>query len=204
MKVTSRDIEILTLINRFGWITADVLLLAGLYSHKNASLRRLRTLEDENYLASDRPFLSRPKAWWTTYKGQSLSRSHIEPASSPNLNEWTHDITVTRLSFHLIEEGNRWITERELYRELEGFDHLPDGAIQKTASRIAVEYENSRKKRGRLEKILRKYVKTSEFDKVLYFASNQKLVDHVKKCGGEKFDKIDIFLREPIPPADKR
>jgi hypothetical protein len=201
MKIASRDIEILTLVNRHGWLSADVMLLAGLYSHKNAALRRLRQLENEDYLESDRPFLNRPKAFWTTYKGQSLSRSHIEPSSSPNLNEWTHDITVTRLSFHLIEEGNKWITERELYRELEDFDHLPDGSIQKTSGRIAVEYEHSRKKKGRLKSILREYVKSSAFSKVLYFGADQKLVDHVKKCGGDKFGKVEVFKQEPIPPA---
>lgn len=198
MKLTNNDIDLLTLVTRHGWITADVLVLAGFYQHQKSGLRRLRKLTDEGYLEKSRPFYSRPQAYWTTYQGQQLSESYLEPPNGPDLNEWTHDITVTRLSFYLLEHDDTWDTERELYSEQCDFDHVPDGAIHRAGSRVAVEYENSRKGKGRLEELLRDYVRQQTFDEVLYLARDDRLHEHILECGADTFDKINVATQEPI------
>jgi hypothetical protein len=117
-----------------------------------------------------------------------------------------HNLAVADVAIALIAQypGAEWITERELRREAGqrfGFGqsvHFPDGIlILPNGKRFAVEVEMTAKEKRRVEKILRVYLRRSDYSEVWYFCRTKRQVERVREIA-KGYDFAKVFRLEEV------
>jgi len=197
MQITSRDLEIIKWINGFGYVTVEHLQRKMLIS-KQAVYRRMKKLADEEYIIHERLFVDQPGVYGVTKKGVSVSGDDLGPGKI-SLGTYRHDLEVVRVALELEEKtGGIYLSERRIRKKngLHGVGqagHVPDGILNfSDGKKIAVEVELSTKGTARLEKILKGYVRLTEFTKVWYFTENRSLAEKIKSLSA-KMPFIQVF-----------
>ena len=189
MKITDRDIEIL------GWILEEKFMTErqikrmfwkGVTEESREAYKRLRELEKEGFLKTDKEKIYQSAVYGISGKGvrllmkfgrnQGLGESH-----DLGYSNYKHDLVVTdiRILFH--ELGyTHWLSERVLSKRND-FRRIPDGMIFYESRYIAIEYESSQKSKRRYKKIFLDYDFDNHLDKVLYITSTPELAQKLLK-----------------------
>lgn len=185
--LTERDKEIIRLINRFGYLTAtQVARLMGM--SQRVTYRRLRKLAEERYLIHNRVLAGRAGIYRATTRG--LMATDIELSRAVvRLLTLEHNLAVADAAAALLERhpGAAWLTERELRRRAGqkfgvGWQgHIPDGVLVLGNRRFAVEVEMTAKEKRRVEKILRVYLRRSDYSEVWYFCRTKRQTERLKE-----------------------
>jgi hypothetical protein len=181
MQITERDIEILRWINRMRFATAkQVGIRFGIgiwYTYK-----RLRKLDVEGYLVHVRPLRDAPGVWLCTEAGARMSGTGLwAPPRKINIATFRHDLIVNDLGIRLEEKG-RWVSERELRSGKDYRMKVPDGMLICGDKRIACEVELTRKSQRAIEKNIRFYTKSIEYDEVWYLVNGKAVGDAIQKA----------------------
>jgi hypothetical protein len=197
-RITERDRDIITLINKFGFMTAD--RLGKIYSISQSRVhRRLKILCDKNLLRHNRLLSAYPGAYWPTKDGKELSGSFLTPIHAPRLATFEHDLKVIDVYIDIKEkygDSVNWLTSREiLSRRItearstrEAFQALkskiPDAILVRGDKKFAVEIELSTKSRQRLRKILAGYAASlaqGTLNSVLYYTTRQTIAERLER-----------------------
>lgn len=188
--ITERDREIIGLINRFGFITADKLALIYGIS-ENRMRRRLKVLVDYELLKHERLLSAYPGVYWPTRDGKELSGNPLTPIVKPRFATFEHELAVIDVYLEVKQkygDSINWITAREIMSNRlahardakEAFrllkSKIPDALIMREGKKFAVEVELSLKGLPRLKKILADYnsgIAQGAFDGVLYYTDKE-------------------------------
>lgn len=195
--ITERDREIIGLINRFGFITAD--RLSQVYRISESRIRRrLKILCDYGFLKHERILHAYPGAYWATREGKELSDSLLTPIRIPRFATFEHELSVFDVFIDFktrYEDSFTWITARELMSNQmaearntkEAFKLLktkiPDALVLRGDKKFAIEVELSVKGLVRLKKILSDYntnLAKGVFDGVLYYTDKSNIEDRLE------------------------
>lgn len=202
--ITERDREILRLINRFGYLTAAQVMKLMKMS-KRMAYRRLQRMVKGKHLNHQRILLGRAGIYRCSLRG--LEEIEAELGRFPvRLQTLEHNLAVADIAAALLEKhpGSSWTTERELRREagqkfgIGWQGHVPDGVLVLGGGKIAVEYENTTKSKATLNKVLRDYLRKSQYREVWFVCRTKRQAERLKeatKC----YDFVKIFeLKEVI------
>lgn len=183
--LTERDIEIMRYIHKFGYLAARH-VTAAFKMHPKAAYRRLSIMTKSGYLRRVRPLAEEAGVYLLTEHGieacdAGRGRARIR------LHTFKHDLLVADIALALAATGgDRWITERELRAGAGGIGrpgpraHVPDGVLARSGKRIAVEVELTAKPKARLEKLLRGYVRRTEYQQIWYFCKTKRQAEHIQ------------------------
>lgn len=223
--ISRQKIEILTMINRFGFMTVnEVSLTYG--SSLRQSYRYLEDLYLQELINRKRVFFNYSNLHWLTDKGAILCGSALPVIKSPDIYTIEHDIKVIRLFCYIkkqIESQNKdnqftWLTPRELASNslkeiatLRAQIHkitrdLPDALIVKDNLKIAIELENSFKSQKRWIRKINNYkslLNQGILNKVLYYIENESIIKSlsqiINQIAGESDLKIIRWHDEQKP-----
>jgi len=203
--LTERDKEILRFISRFGYLCARHIIAVFPLSERVA-YRRLQRLVQDGYLHRKRILADLPRVYSLTQRGVDASGIDFGRVRNVRLQTLEHDLTVADVGVALLRlyPGSSWVTERELRREAgQGFgsvgarEHVPDGVLLVDGSKIAVEVETSRKPRRRTERILRYYLRRSDYIAVWYFCRTPQQLKSVREAA-QKLDFVKPHLLQEV------
>lgn len=204
--LTERDKEILRFISRFGYVCARHVIAAFPLSERVA-YRRLQRLVQDGYLRRKRVLADLPRVYLLTHRGVDASGTDFGRVRNVRLQTLEHDLTVADVAVALLRlyPGSSWVTERELRRKTgQGFgiigtrEHVPDGVLLlRGGDKIAVEVETSRKPRRRTERILRYYLRRSDYIAVWYFCRTAQQLKSVKEAA-QKLDFVKTHLLQEV------
>jgi hypothetical protein len=197
-RITERDKNIIALINRFGFMTADK--LSKIYGITQSRIhRRLKILCDRNLLNHERILSAYPGAYWPTRNGKELSDSFLSPIHGPRLATFEHDLKVVDVYIDIKEKYKNsvdWLTSREILSNRiseakdasEAFKVLkskvPDAIVIRDGKKFAIEVELSAKSRQRLRKILSGYAVSlaqGVLNGVLYYTTKQSIAERLER-----------------------
>lgn len=202
--LTERDKKIIILINRFGYLTAAQVARAMGMSLRVA-YRRLQRMVKERYLIHKRILAGAPGIYYVGSRGLAEVDTELG-RFTVRLQTLPHNLAVADVAITLIAQypGAEWTTERELRREagqrfgLGQNVHFPDGIlILPNGKRVAVEVEISTKEKRRVEKILRVYLRRSDYSEVWYFCRTKRQTERVKDVS-RGYDFVRVFQLEDI------
>lgn len=204
--LTERDKEILRFISRFGYVCARHMIAAFPLSERVA-YRRLQRLVQDGYLRRKRVLADLPRLYLLTQRGVDASGTDFGRVRNVRLQTLDHDLTMADVAVALLRlyPGSFWLTERELRRKAgQGFgsvgarEHVPDGVLLlANGQKIAVEVETSRKPRQRTERILRYYLRRSDYIAVWYFCRTAQQLKSVREAA-QKLDFVKIHLLQEV------
>jgi hypothetical protein len=147
--------------------------------------KRLSELKNWDYLVYEKLFHEKPGVYRAGAKGAAVTGDSL-PAARLTLGSYEHDLQLVDLAVSLEQKtGAHWQTDRQLRHEkgLKGVGtpgHSPDGILLfPGGDRVAVELELSPKGAGRLEKILREYVRR-RYKEVWYFVNSGYLAARIQ------------------------
>lgn len=194
--LTSRDVDILKWINRFGFMNINH--ITSFYKiTKPTAYARLRKLISSGLLLHEYHLHGQPGIYRVTREGARLTGEEMLPRKEVRLSNLHHDAMVVSviLSLHLKHQC-QVITERELRRNagfmLRGHKvHFPDGALILADKKVALEVELTAKSKKRLERILFNYWVDNDYDEVWYFCGSKEVRNKVNRLASD-YDKIKI------------
>lgn len=206
--ITERDKQILRLISRFGYLTASQIMKMMKMS-KRMTYLRLQKMVQEKYLNYRRVLYGQAGIYRCS--GRGLEEIDAELGRFPvRLQTLPHNLAVADVAAALLERysGSAWTTERELRREAGqkfgvGLNiHVPDGVLILSSGEgekiaIAVEYENTTKARATLSKILRGYLRKSEYKEVWFVCRTLKQAERYRKAA-KNYDFVRVFYLEKV------
>lgn len=182
--LTERDKEIMRYIHRFGYLSARHITTA-FKMHPKAAYRRLGRMVREGYLRHVRPLRHESGVYVLTTAGIEACESERGRARI-RLHTFNHDLLVADIALALAA-GGEWITERELRAGVGGIGrpgpraHVPDGVLVRPGgARIAVEVELTAKPKARLQKIMRDYVRRTEYQQIWYFCKTKRQAERIQ------------------------
>lgn len=205
--LTDRDLEIVRLVNRFGYLTAEQVARA-FAMHPRVAYRRLRRLVEARCLVRRSLFPGQAGVYLATRRGTELAGSLLGPARL-RLQTIEHDLKVVDVALALLarHKGTWWITERELRREagqrfgIGNGEKPPDGVlVLADGSRVAVEVENCRKSRRRLEERMRGYARKTEYKQVWFIICGRRQAEPVREIA-RRFNYVRALEEAEILPA---
>jgi len=167
-------------------------------SSKQVVYRRMKLLGEEGYVIHERIFVDEPGVYRVAKKGVDVSGDDLGPGKI-TIGTYKHDLKVVNLALELeAKTGGSYLPERRIRKEkgLQGVGqagHVSDGIlILPDEKKIAVEVELSTKGTARLEKILKGYVRLTEFTAVWYFVESPAIAEKVKNLSA-KMPFIEVF-----------
>ncbi|MCM0604898.1 MAG: replication-relaxation family protein [Xanthomonadaceae bacterium] len=207
MILQKRDQNILASLSRYGILSSRQI---GELFFKNirhtTMMKRLRILEEENFILRAKGLPDSQSAWYLGAKG-AKAIGVDEPGRYTNQNIVLHEVTLSdvRLVLESIGLGEDFTTETELRRQYEwrrddpenATRVIPDGVFVAKASNrdhvVALEIELQPKNHARLHKIFTEYAKMSAFARVFYVVANKEIANLVLR----EWNKVRHFDRGP-------
>lgn len=174
--LTDRDIEILTLINEFGF--CEMPQLDKRFSlNKPRNYEIMRRLVNHGLLIHEYILHHHHGVYRLSPEGARCTS--LPPLARVPLATYRHDLLVVEvhLRLRLQYPDARWISTRHLMQEKHQHGvgktgHLPDGVlILGSGEKIAIEVELTPKGKNRLERILKGYGGAFEYKEVSYYCS---------------------------------
>lgn len=204
MQLTARDLEIISWIDSFGYVTAQQ-VFSQFNLNPKRGYRRLRLLVQEKYLLHKRIFIGKPGVYQAGGKGLALIAD--DPEQPPGLAPvrpatMEHNLLLVDLALALIKKtGGTWKTDRQIRREA-GFvpngQRVPDGVLTlPDGKKVAVELELTTKSTRRLEKILKGYARATGYDEVWYFAQRPALAEKIRELS-RRMPFVRVFLLKGV------
>jgi DNA-binding Lrp family transcriptional regulator len=197
--ITERDKEIIRLINRFGYLTAAQVAKLMKMSRR-VTYRRLQKLVEDRYLIHTRVLSGKAGIYRATTRGLGEADAELGRAVV-RLLTLEHNLAVADVAAVLMEKhhGAAWTTERELRREAGqkfgvGWQgHVPDGVLTLSGGeKIAVEYENTTKTKTALNRVLRAYLRQSQYQEVWFVCRTRRQAERLKEAT-KRYDFVKIF-----------
>jgi len=211
-QLTTRDLEVLRDVVRFGALTVQQVSRRHFSSRQRANAR-LAALVAGGYLRGERVWYRGPSIYLATPAGARLADVGLPPGHLA-VATLRHHLAVADLAEHLLAEhpGASWVTERELRRDgmtavrdrgdgrlLEGLPHVPDGVlVLGDGSRVAVELEASPKRQSAYERIFAWYAGTFDYAAVRWFCPAPAVEARLRKLV-ERQQVDDLISVEGLP-----
>lgn len=202
--ITARDLEIMRLINRFGFMSAEnISAIYGLAvgdgggeawetsRERNKKIdagivyRRLKKLVDDGLLKRKRVLFEAPGMFYLTAKAVTLCDSDLSAITEISPSTFLHRIYILRVASELLGKyGGWWETERELYKKTFKRSNtaqvkIADGVLHvPNGGSAAIEVELTKKTNARTRQLLRQYtndIKAGKYVMVHYYASNRSI-----------------------------
>lgn len=207
MILQKRDQNILASLLRYGILSSRQI---GELFFKNirhtTMMKRLRILEEENFILRAKGLPDSQSAWYLGAKGAKVIGAQ-EPGRYTNQNIVLHEVTLSevRLALESIGLGENFTTETELRRQYKwrrddpenATRVIPDGVFVAKASNrdhvVALEIELQPKNHARLQKIFTEYAKMFAFARVFYVVANKSIGNLILK----EWNKVRHFDRSP-------
>lgn len=196
------------MINRFGYLTAAQVSKLMKMS-KRMTYLRLQKMVQEKCLNYRRVLYGQAGIYRCS--GRGLEEIDAELGRFPiRLQTLPHNLVVADIAAALLERypGAKWTTERELRREAgQRFGvganvHVPDGVLVLTdGTKIAIEVELTTKTKATLNKVLRDYLRKSEYCEVWFICRTAKQAERYKKLT-RGYDFVKVFLLEGVLAAE--
>jgi hypothetical protein len=206
--LTERDKEIIKLINRFGYLTAAQVSKLMKMS-KRMTYLRLQKMVQQKYLNYRRVLHGQAGIYRCSERG--LEEIEAELGRFPiRLQTLPHNLAVADVAAALLERYSDalWITERELRREAGqrfgvGLNiHVPDGVlVLSSGEKIAIEMELTTKTKATLGKVLRDYLRKSEYYEVWFICRTARQAERYKKLT-RSYDFVKVFCLEDVLAAE--
>jgi hypothetical protein len=193
---------------RFGYLRAEqVMRMFGM--SRIVAYRRLKALARLGFVRR----VEVPGVNWGVYMvterglaeaDAAFARARIRPATL------MHHLTVAEVAIALTAAtGGVWVTERELRREagqrfgVGYLGHVPDGVLVLPDGRkVAVELENTSKTPRRLQKILRDYLRRTDYAEVWFVCRTTRQADKVRQAArGMDFVRVMRLEEDVLRPA---
>lgn len=193
MVITKRDLELFKKLSNYGMFSTKQvgkLFFDGVAL--TTVLRRLRALEDKNYLKRITGLKSQELLWVLTPKGAAIAKVTV-PKRHWSKNMLEHDFKLLELRLLLEEQGiaKSWISEhtiRSMVVKKHGIRDskdkvIPDGLMgievngQKMS--VAIELELTMKNNRRIREVVRRYGSKYELYGVWYIAPKKFILDGV-------------------------
>jgi hypothetical protein len=196
VQITPRDIELLKLINGFGFV--DVRYVCDQFCmHNKIAYRRLRKLVLKQLLVYEKLFYQAPGVYRLTKAGVDITDDVVPPLKKLVNATYKHNLLIAYLSVVLEKKFNgQFLTERHLRHQL-GLtgvgqaSHVPDGVLTIEGKQYAIEVELTTKGSRRLESIIGQYRKDFKYDEVWYFCANNEVKNKLKSAiGSSEFIKL--------------
>lgn len=184
--MTSRDIEILRLINRFGRLNVDQ--ISGYFRISQIrAYQILYRLKSSGYIEHHRVFYNEPGVYVCTTEGARFTE--YEKLRELHVASLKHDLAVFDAFLKLKNRMKitSFQTEREI-RQNKNLEHFPDIILEAENAKISVEVELSRKSKLRMESIRNFYLKNLEINRIMYFVPED-LRLFIEEC----FSGFDLF-----------
>jgi hypothetical protein len=182
-QLTSRDVQVLAWVGEQYVVPRDLLavLLARTSGHQGAQAagrvtdtvvdRTLRRWRDLRLARCRRYLVGEPASVWATATGlqvAGLSWRAWEPTLATLAHR--HAVARVRAAIEGRDESVDWVCERELREGLGGRrSHLPDGVVESTRGRAAIEVELTAKTAARVRQIIAALL--HHYDRVVYYAT---------------------------------
>ncbi|OGT38344.1 MAG: hypothetical protein A3F11_05830 [Gammaproteobacteria bacterium RIFCSPHIGHO2_12_FULL_37_14] len=195
MKLTERDIEILSFINDFGF--CEIIQIEKKFGlHRPRSYQVMQRLSKEKLVIHERVFHGRNGIFYLSKMGAS----HFDLPAITNVPVaiYDHQLAIIDTYFRLIRlyPEAQWISERRLKRDrfakgIGGLGHIADGLLVFPDDRqIAIEVELTMKGKLRLEKIFKAYASQFDIKEIWYFCSPEVLPKIRKATEKRSYIKI--------------
>jgi len=132
--------------------------------------RVIGRLRDSRLITTRRLLVGEP-AWVIPTRAGLRAAGHGFVVWQPRIGLLAHVAAVNdvRLHVHARSPESEWVPERQLARERQAGEHLPDGVVITEGRRVAIEVELTVKSRRRAQAILDELA--GSFDAVLYFCA---------------------------------
>ena len=175
---------------------------------KRMTYLRLQKMVQGKYLNYRRVLFGQAGIYRCSERG--LEEIEAELGRFPiRLQTLPHNLAVADIAAALLEKhpGSGWITERELRRKAGqqfgiGLNvHVPDGVLVLGEKKIAVEFENTTKAKATLSKVLRSYLRESQYQEVWFVCRTKRQVERYRKLV-RSYDFVKVFLLEDVLPAE--
>ncbi|MGA3183491.1 MAG: hypothetical protein ABSE52_02680 [Candidatus Dormibacteria bacterium] len=197
MRLTPRDVEVLSFTAHHGMVTPDQ-LTTRFFASTPAALRRLGALETAGLLVRDRVLVAAPPVVRTTRAGIRRAGCDLAPASL-DLARVRHNLALVDLSEELLAShpGSVWTTERELRRDRmraarsggrwDRQRRVPDGLLRLAdGTRVAVELDLTPKRSARLDLLAGAYAVDRDVDIVWWYLPSEVAVSRMRALGAER------------------
>ena len=183
MIITKRDKQLFLKLASHGMLStkqATTFIFNSIAS--TTVLRRLRILENNNYLKRIKGLDSHEVLWVLTEKGANAVGASVPKKSwSKNILEHDYKLLCLRLRLEKAGVAQSWIPEHEIrsliykkYGLQEGKQKLiPDGLM----GTVAIELELTLKNQNRIKEIVSRYQEKKELSAVWYVASGQSILN---------------------------
>ena len=177
MKFTERDRRLLLWINGHGFVSvsqvAEWMGVSDPFAYS-----RVKKLLNGGYLKRDRVLHNSKRIHSLTLKGKAACGDDLPILNRVNLGTFIHDMKLVDLSLKLEKDfDGEFVPERRI-KQLKGLSgvgkkgHSPDGILELTDKKIAVELELSVKSRSRLKEIMNEYARNLELNEIWYFTDS--------------------------------
>lgn len=176
---------------------------------KRMTYLRLQKMVQEKYLNYRRVLFGQAGIYRCSLRG--LEEIEAELGRFPvRLQTLPHNLAVADIAAALLEKypGSSWVTERELRREAGqrfgvGLNiHVPDGVlVLAEGKKIAIECENTAKAKATLGKILRDYLRRSEYKEVWFVCRTRQQAERYSKAVKD-YDFVRVFRLDEVLAAE--
>lgn len=200
MQLTERDVNLLTWINGFGFVTVPQIARRW-QTGVPFVYRRLKKLRDADFVIHERLLYGEHGHYRVSTKGVKHCDHSLPALRKVRLATYKHDLAVVDLAQDLQDQHqSEFITERMVRQQLGQGNrgrtgHLPDGILAHNDDHhIAIELELSNKGRARRNKILSHYVRDLSYKEVWYFCGSDDVRSSVQAyCS--KYSFLKVFPR---------
>lgn len=189
MRIGKRDEALLGLMARYG-ILSTTQIQARFFPGvaKTTVLRRLRLLEETEFIRRVRGLPDAELAWVITKLGSVAARVEANPPKYTNQNVIRHEVKLThaRMLLERLGLGENFTPEFELKRRLAANDihavrerQVPDGLFlancEGVTKTVALELELTTKAWPRYKKVVTEYEKKEKLDFVWYLTGDHRI-----------------------------
>lgn len=196
MLLTARDLELLSWINKCGFVTIEH--IARFLKIKEVTAYKITTrLIRTKLLQHELIFHQQKGVYRVTLRGAKLTTLKLSIIKTINLANYHHNLSLTSLLLDLQEKLNCTITyEREIRKKLAQnpkaqYQHIPDAILKIKAQKIAIELELTRKSTKRFDKIFKFYLSSLDFCEIWYFSNNTEVINFLARYSQKsKFLKV--------------
>ena len=165
MKITKRDLRMISWVNQFGYATAEQIARKFKIA-KQIVYRRLRNLEKNGYVIYERILFGQPGVYRPTSEILALAGAELPAVRRISLANYVHTLRLIDvcIDMELKYPNAKIVTEREIRARAgnagpgqEG--HFPDAVISHFVKKFAIEFEKSPKGRNRRQKIQNQFLR---------------------------------------------
>jgi hypothetical protein len=198
--LSARDLKVLSLVSRFGWVREDNLAMyLGLDYKVKKDYILVKSVTNRlvrsGWLVKNK-FLG-DRACYCTLSKIGAKSYNVKVQITKSLVTIRHDDLVEELAMKFLLLGVQIKTELELKHERIGVKKISDFVLN---DRVAIEVEITEKSKLRIKEIIKHYEKLLDgfiFDKVCYYSDKKRILSVVNSFIGNSYkNKFEFYYFE--------